>query len=74
MANIAVVICNYPWYLKSVASFWATILYRTVVCVYVYLVTLVYSGQTVGWIKMSRFGMEVDLGPGDIALAGDPTQ
>ena len=32
-------------------------------------VTLVYYGQTVGWIRMS-LGMEVDLGPGDIV--GDP--
>jgi len=34
-------------------------------------VTLVYCGQTVGWIKMP-FGMEVDLSPGYIVLDGDP--
>jgi len=34
-------------------------------------VTLVYCGQTVGLIKMP-LGMEVDLGPGDIVLDGDP--
>ena len=34
--------------------------------------TLVYCGQTVGWIKM-KLGMEVDLGPGHIVLDGDPT-
>jgi len=30
-------------------------------------VTLVYCGQTVGWIKM-KLGMEMDLGPGHIVL------
>jgi len=34
-------------------------------------VTLVYCGQTVGWIKM-KLGMEVGLGPGHIVLDGDP--
>ena len=34
-------------------------------------VTLVYCGQTVGWIKM-KLGMEVGLGPCDIVLDGDP--
>jgi len=33
--------------------------------------TLVYCGQTVGWIKM-KLGTEVDLGPGHIVLDGDP--
>jgi len=32
--------------------------------------TLVYCGQTVGWIKM-KLGMEVDLSPGHIVLDGD---
>jgi len=36
-------------------------------------VTLVYCGQTVGWIKMLPFGTEVGLGPGHIALDGDPS-
>jgi len=34
-------------------------------------VTLVYCGQTVGWIKM-KFGVEVGLDPGQIVLDGDP--
>jgi len=34
-------------------------------------VTLVYCGQTVGWIKMP-LGTEVNLGPGYIVLDGDP--
>jgi len=34
-------------------------------------VTLVYCGQTVGWIKM-KLGMEVGLGPGHNVLDGDP--
>ena len=33
-------------------------------------VTLVYCGQTVGWIKM-QLGMEVGLSPGHIVLNGD---
>jgi len=32
--------------------------------------TLVYCGQTVGWIKM-KIGTEVGLGPGHIVLNGD---
>jgi len=32
-------------------------------------VTLVYCGQTVGWIKM-KLGMQVGLGPGHIVLDG----
>jgi len=33
--------------------------------------TLVYCGQTVGWIRVP-VGMEVGLGPGDIVLDGNP--
>ena len=33
--------------------------------------TLVYCGQTIGWIKM-KLGMQIGLGPGHIALDGDP--
>jgi len=33
--------------------------------------TLVYCGQTVGWIKM-KLGMPVGQGPGHIVLDGDP--
>ena len=36
-------------------------------------VTLVYCGQTVGWIRMP-LSTEIGLGPGDIVLDGDPTQ
>jgi len=34
-------------------------------------VTLVYCGQTLGWIKM-KLGVQVGLGPGHIVLDGDP--
>jgi len=34
-------------------------------------VTLVYCGQTVGWIKM-KLGTQVGLRPGHIVLDGDP--
>jgi len=40
-------------------------------CLFALPVTLVYCGQTVGWIKM-KLGMEVGLGPGHIVLDGDP--
>jgi len=40
------------------------------VCLSVY-VTLVYCGQTVGWIKM-KLGVVVGLGPGHIVLDEDP--
>jgi len=40
------------------------------VCLSVISVTLVYCGQTVGWIKM-KLGMQVGLGPGHIVLDGD---
>jgi len=33
-------------------------------------VTLVYDGQTIGWLKM-KLGMKVGLGPGHIVLHGD---
>jgi len=66
-----------------VIHYWATVyktvrrMYGTIVCLSlsVYLsclsVTLVYSGQTVGWIKM-KLGVEVGHGPGHIVLDGDP--
>ena len=41
------------------------------VCLSVLSVTLVYCGQTAGWIKM-KLGMEVGLGPGHIVLDGYP--
>jgi len=40
-------------------------------CLSVLSVTLMYCGQTVGWIKM-KLGMVVSLGPGHIMLHGDP--
>jgi len=43
--------------------------YQTVVCLSVLSVTLVYCGQTVGWIKM-KLGREVGLDLGHIMLDG----
>ena len=43
---------------------------QTVVCLFCLSVTLVYCGQTVGWIKI-KLGMHVGLGPGHIVLDGD---
>jgi len=40
-------------------------------CLSVLSVTLVYCGQTVGWIKMP-LGTELGLGPAHIVLDGDP--
>jgi len=61
-------------------NFWATVC-KTVrpilshrclsVCLSCLFVTLVYCGQTVGWIKM-KLDMRVGLGPGHIMLDGDP--
>ena len=45
--------------------------YQIVVCLSVLSVTLVYCGQTVGWMKM-KLGMQVVLGSGHIVLDGDP--
>ena len=39
-------------------------------CLSCLTVTLVYCGQTIGWIKMP-LGTEVGLGPDDIVLDGD---
>jgi len=46
--------------------------YQTVVCLScpVLSVTLVYCGQTVGWIKM-KLGIQLGLGSGHIVLDGD---
>ena len=41
------------------------------VCLSVLSVTLVYYGQTVGWIKM-KVCMKVGLGPRHIVLGEDP--
>ena len=57
---------------SSRSPIYATGLLSCLCCLSVCLsVTLVYCGQTVGWIKMS-FGTEVGLDPGDIVLDGDP--
>jgi len=45
--------------------------YRTVVLSVCLSVTLVYCGQTVGWLKM-KLSTEVHLGPGHIVLHWDP--
>jgi len=44
---------------------------RSVVCLSVLSVTLVYCGQTIGRIKM-KLGTQIGLGPGHIVLDGDP--
>jgi len=41
------------------------------VCLSCLSVTLVYCGQTVGWIKV-KLGMQVGLGRGRTVLDGDP--
>ena len=41
------------------------------VCLSCLSVTLVYCGQTVGWINV-KLGTEVGLGPGNIVFDGDP--
>jgi len=41
------------------------------VCLSCLSVTLVYCGQTVGWIKMN-LGMEIGLGPGYVVLDRNP--
>jgi len=50
---------------------WFALCYWTLVCLSCLClsVTLVYCGQTVGWIKM-KLGMEVGLRPGHIVLDG----
>jgi len=40
------------------------------VCLSILSVTLVYCGQTIGWIKM-KLGMQLGLGPGHIVLDGE---
>ena len=40
-------------------------------CLSCLFATLMYSGQTVGWIKM-KLDMVIGLGPGHIVLDGDP--
>ena len=58
--------------------FWATVCktVRSMLsdrCLSCLSVTMVYCGQTVGWIKM-KLGTQVGLGPGHIILDGDLTK
>jgi len=51
---------------------WFALCYRSQTVVLSCLsVTLAYCGQMVGWIKI-KLGVEIHLGPGHIALDGDP--
>jgi len=67
--------CGYG-HVTHVTVFWRPIVqrfalcYRTVACP-VLSVTLVYCGQTVGWIRIP-FGVEVGLDAVHIVLDGDP--
>ena len=62
---------------QFMVHFWATVCkavrpmlsVRCPVCLSVLSVTLVYCGQTAGWINMA-LGMEVGLSPGDFVLMG----
>ena len=69
----SVVVC-YNRYFCEIHDFGRTFVkrfalcYQTVACLSLCLsVTLVYCGQTVGWIKM-KIGMQVALGPGHIVF------
>ena len=57
-------------------GFWATVckMVRLMLsdrCLSVLSVTLVYCGQTVGWIK-TKLAIRIGLGPGHIFLGGEP--
>ena len=64
---------------RILTIFWATVCKtvrprlsdRCLSCLIVLSVTLVYCGQTVGWIKM-KLGTEVGLDPSYTVLDGDP--
>jgi len=66
---------NHKMTLNNLCLYWDIVglCYQTVVCLTcpVLSTTLVYCGQTVGWIKVP-LGREVGLGPSDIVLHGDP--
>jgi len=49
---------------------WFALCCRTVTLSVCLSVTLVYCGQTVGWIK-TKLSVEVGIGPGHIVLDGD---
>ena len=57
-----------PFVKRFTLCYRAVVLYVLSVCL---PVTLVYSGQTAGWIKMP-LGTEVGLVPGDMVLDGYP--
>jgi len=57
-----------PFVKRFALCFWTIV---CPVCLSVLSVTLVYCGQTVGWMKM-KLGMQVGIGPGQIMLHGDP--
>ena len=60
--------CNELQFLGDCFVKWFALCYRTAV---LSVISLVYCGQTAGWIKM-KLGMEVGLSPGHIVLDGDP--
>jgi len=64
LVNCSNMLFGRPFVKRFVLYYW------TVVCLSVLSVTLVYCGQTVGWINMP-LGMEVGLRPGNIVLDGD---
>ena len=68
-------IVNFQLLPQTFAAFWATVgsngLRYAAGLLSCVSVTLVYCGQTVGWIKM-LLGRDVGLDPGDIVLDGDP--
>ena len=53
-----------PFVKRFALSYWTVVCLSCPVCL-----TLVYCGQTAGWIK-TKLGMEVGLGPGHIVLDG----
>ena len=72
-------VIKFAYYVRNDASFWATVCKtvrpmlsdRCLSCQSCLSATLVYCGQTVGWIRMP-LGTKLGLGPGHIVLAGLP--
>jgi len=60
-----------PFVTRFTLCYWTVVLSVLSVCLSVLSATLVYCGQTVGWLKM-KLGMEVSLGHGHIVLDGNP--
>jgi len=73
MRGILIHITQWQFESKDKAQKRFALCYQTVVCPVcpVLSVTLVYCGQTVTWMNV-KLGMGVGLGPGDIALDGNP--